>query len=335
MMSTSLKTLLAIGVLTYTVSLAQGEMLYTASGSFGKGDPLNSSGAFSQEHEVQVTAGVELEVVARSEADLTIEAVFPDGTTLMNDDYEGLNPGFVRTISESGVMRLVVAPLSAGVFGEYELFVEQVETAMLGMNETVTGVLGAQNGGRMVYRLVGTEGSRVVLDLMSDDFDAYLEVVDEDGGEYSDDDSGGDLNSRLSYVFGRDGAITITARSLSGTDEGAFTLQAQTAEVDLLGEFRGTLLADGPRGHDGRLLSRHEFEGNAGDTVSITLESDDFDTVLFVNLPNGRSLGMNDDEGDGTNSKLDVVLPEDGVYVLYVSAYDEDGEGDYVVRIIR
>ena len=88
------------------------------------------------------------------------------------------------------------------------------------------------------------------------------------------------------------------------------------------------------RAYDGKLYDVYEIDGEAGDTLSVTLESDDFDTVVYVSNPDGTNLGRNDDGNDGTNSELIVRLFESGTHKVYVTALSDDS-GDYTLTIFK
>ena len=72
-------------------------------------------------------------------------------------------------------------------------------------------------------------GDKVTIDLMSDEFDAYLGLVTFENGEWktiaSDDDTGEDLNARISGQFEDGGTFHIIANSASAGDEGNYTLR--------------------------------------------------------------------------------------------------------------
>jgi hypothetical protein len=99
-------------------------------------------------------------------------------------------------------------------------------------------------------------------------------------------------------------------------------------------EYRGVLAESDERAYDGTLYDVYEYEGSAGSTIGFAVESDDFDTVVYVANPDGTNLGRDDDGGGGTNSRLDVTLPENGTYRIYVVAlYGTTGE--YRLTIYR
>ncbi|MEO0533577.1 MAG: CHAT domain-containing protein [Cyanobacteria bacterium P01_A01_bin.123] len=108
--------------------------------------------------------------------------------------------------------------------------------------------------------------------------------------------------------------------------------QANTSQQILL-QVEGNL-ADGDASFDnGSLYDVHTFQGQAGQIVRITLESQDFDTYLLLNAPSGEQIAANDDGGSGTNAKIVVQLPEDGVYRVLAIAYYQTGRGNYQLMV--
>lgn len=80
-----------------------------------------------------------------------------------------------------------------------------------------------------VWELAATAGERVAIDLRSDEFDTYLQVLDASGtviGE--DDDSGGDLNSYLAITLPAAGTYRIVVTSAGHERRvGAYTLSVR------------------------------------------------------------------------------------------------------------
>ena len=61
-----------------------------------------------------------------------------------------------------------------------------------------------------VWAFQGTVGQRVRIELRSDEFDTYLQLLDANGNRLSDDDDGlGDLDSRIEYTLPHAGAYQI------------------------------------------------------------------------------------------------------------------------------
>lgn len=72
----------------------------------------------------------------------------------------------------------------------------------------------------------------------------------------------------------------------------------------------------------------YTFEGQAGQVVTITLESDDFDPVLFLQTATGEEIAFNDDYGGTLNSRIVAELPADGTYRVVARSYAGNG-GDF------
>jgi len=311
--------------------LSAQEEIYSQEGEFtADGD------ASANRHVIQVEQGMSVEVIVRSETiDTTLNATLPDGETLYNDDYEDLNAGFVRTMSSGGALEVVASPLSSGETGSYRVVARTLaapETIEVG--QTIEGRLGDSSSSGNRYELRGSAGSRVVIDLRSYDFDAYLTVTSQNGEETTDDDGGDEgYNSRIAHRFDEDGVITIAASSL-GSDTGRYQLSVGELSEEVAMSFTGSLTSDSPRGHDGTRYERHEFEGEAGQTVTIMLESDAFDPVLFVSNPDGSNLTRDDDGGQDSNSEAVVGLTESGTFTIYATSFS-DGLGSYEITILR
>lgn len=114
--------------------------------------------------------------------------------------------------------------------------------------------------------------------------------------------------------------LLITASLSVGAPLGAMPGLAQT-----LLEEQGTIL---PAEHI------YTFEGEADQTVTVTLTSDTFDPVLILMDAEGNEIANNDDFGGSFNATLIVELPIDGFYTVKATSFDGQG-GDYelVVRL--
>ncbi len=185
------------------------------------------------------------------------------------------------------------------------------------------------------YAFPAKAGQTVRIDLMSDDLDAYLIVHSPSGEIFSDDDGGRRRNSRLTVTAYEDGQWRIIANAFSEGETGAYRLTITVFKEASVEQFRGTLEADTQRrpGGGGRYHS-HTFEAAEGDRLEILMVSDDFDTFLTVLSPSGESW-TDDDGGEGTNSKLLVVTDEAGTWEIWACALDDEGMGDYVVRVLK
>ena len=69
-----------------------------------------------------------------------------------------------------------------------------------------------------VWTFQGTAGQAITIDVMSDDFDAYGQLLDATGNRLAeDDDSGGNLNARLTYTLPATGQYQIVVNNFGDT----------------------------------------------------------------------------------------------------------------------
>jgi hypothetical protein len=106
------------------------------------------------------------------------------------------------------------------------------------------------------------------------------------------------------------------------------------ATVSLLND-QGELISGVSDEFDGpRLYNIHGFRGDAGQQVSIVLESQDFDTLLLLGDEEAKIIAnSNDFNADTTNSRIDIVLPYTGVYGLVVTTYGLEEQGRYQLSV--
>lgn len=321
-------TLVASGLLLSASAMGQVEIL-SIDGTFAADAPDRSN-----RHAIEVEAGQTLEVIVRGDGiDTALEARMPDGESYYNDDYEGLDAGFVRSFPVAGTILVEAKPLSSGETGSYTLVVNSMPPAAdFAIGDVISGRL--SGGGSDRYRITGRKDQRIVIDLKSYDFDAALTLVDASGNEISDDDGGDEgYNSRLQYHFREAGSVTITAGSFGGGD-GRYEFSVEALDNEQVAQHDGALEAGDPRTYDGKLYDVYEIEGEAGEMLSLTLESNAFDTMVHVSNPDGTNLGSNDDGHDGTNSALIVRLVESGTHRIYVTAL-ADSTGSYTLNVFR
>lgn len=292
--------------------------------------------------------------------------------TLFDDDSGGgCNARLTVTFLENGTFR-VVASSFAGETGTYSLRVSEnpepapthgcgevnpdvlaglpTEGRTIELGSAEAGVLGTATpvvqDGRPgeAWQLVGTAGQRLAVILESDDFDAYLYLTGPGLGEVLENDDGaGDLNSQIEVTLPQDGPYTVVASALSAGSFGAYMLRVQEP-VDPntlpimrsvgVGETATQQLTslDGPvlEGRTGQIWG---FEAQAGQRVVIDMESEAFDTYLYVIGPGISEPLSNDDGGDGTNSRLEVAFPEAGTYRIVAAAYSSNSTGSYSLTV--
>ena len=111
-----------------------------------------------------------------------------------------------------------------------------------------------------------------------------------------------------------------------------YTEGAQTAAALL---FQGALeRGDALMPVDSSLYDLYPLEGRAGQTLTVAVESEDFDPVVAVMDAENTIIKQNDDSSDSnSNSSLTVTLTQDGAYYVIVNAYDSQGRGQYTLTV--
>lgn len=255
-------------------------------------------------------------------------------------------------------------------YGRSILALLPVQEAPLAVGSEVAGTLTGDEyfttNGTLVraYRMEGGQGDPVTIDLISDDFDAYLYLLGpglEDPA--SDDDSGGACHARLSLFLPADGPFLVVVGSWG--DAGDFTLtvgarERAVAEGDCGGgplggdpfdeELLESLVALEPLGTlepgattgeltvedpdlpndtkaDAWLLS-----GEPGRVLVVDLVSQDFDAYLYALTPGAEEYASDDDSAGSCNSRLRVTLGDDGTRLVVASSLGY-GLGTYRIRV--
>lgn len=201
------------------------------------------------------------------------------------------------------------------------------------IGQAVTGAL-TDEARSAAYTLEGRAGDIVSISLISNDFDAFLRVLDPSGLELAhDDDSGSGLNALIALLhLPADGLYTIMAESLGG-DTGGYTLEVSAAAVRPVeyGQTVESALLPG----EGAAI--YHFQGQAGDVITISAESSAFDAYLSLLQPGAANLPLaeDDDSGGSRNALIGpYTLADAGDYFIVVRSYD-DRSGAYVLRLQR
>lgn len=280
-----------------------------------------------------------------------------------NDDGPagGLNSYLVFTAPEAGEYVIRAAALGGSDTGRYTVKVEEAPppppTRPVAFGETVEATLGNAvnaNGRRAdVYSFRGTAGQRIEANMSSSNFDTYLELFSARGGDYGNspslayDDDGADegTNSRLFYTLPSDGDYVIEARAFGGTQGGAYTFSLTEAEplpeptaLEYGATVQGEILDGAPRDDMNRRFDAYSITGTAGNRIQVIMRSGDFDTYLQVGEAEGEfyaSASDDDGLGEGTNSRLNYILPADGTYIVRASPLYGESKGLYSIELIN
>ncbi|WP_339872902.1 pre-peptidase C-terminal domain-containing protein [uncultured Brevundimonas sp.] len=293
----------------------------------------------------------------------------PGGLSEDNDDdpaRRGTRDSRIRfTAPADGEATVAATSYAAGETGPYVLSLDgrgsrppvaqagpEVETLRLG--ETREGWLSPSDrsleSGEYTNSFVfeGRRGQRLDLRLASGDFDPYLAISGPEDFSAFNDDADGGTDSRLRVTLPVDGPYLITATSYAARETGAYRLSVRAdtgpgrAEPASRADERagaggriavgqtvaGTLGSGDETLDSGEYVDTYRFTGRRGQRVAVELTSSAFDAYTILRTPSGEQR-ENDDGQDGTDSRLDTVLAEDGDYQVMVTSYAPGETGSY------
>lgn len=167
-----------------------------------------------------------------------------NGKELVEDDDGGgdLNSRIIYSATETGEHNIVVTTFD-GQVGKFSLKVSEYslkgeakarDVGDKGLN--ITDSIAQNNTSRLgklarVYSINVKAGQTYTIDLSSQDIDCYLYLFNANSKLLAqDDDSGGDLNSRIVIRATQDGVYHIIATSLGGDETGEFNLRVRKGE---------------------------------------------------------------------------------------------------------
>ena len=192
------------------------------------------------------------------------------------------------------------------------------------------------------------EGTSVTIRARSDDLDAVLYVLDDKRVLYSDDDGPG-MNSVIHFTMPEVGEVGVLAGSYHSQADGTYWLEVDRTDSLLFPATQqrpdAMLLGDSTTSYSGRVGESSVIDPIRGHRVdewlvvkapketpvTIRARSDDFDAVLYA-LRETEVL-YSDDDGPGTNSLLQFIMPESGNVGVRVGNYDSMADGRYELQI--
>ncbi|MBW6390263.1 hypothetical protein [Billgrantia antri] len=272
-----------------------------------------------------------------SDVDAYLVLEGPNGYRREDDDSAGNLDARIADFLEPGDYRLTARAAYDHDGGLYTLELAphaQADGAALRNSGELTfdePLQGWFSGEALSYEFTLESPAAVTIDMLSSDFDAYLELQG-DNVFVSDDDGGDELNARL-YSPLEAGSYRLTARSHAGNGSGLFELRASSIPLDEL-PSNGQLEVDSP--------VRARLDPGARDYYEVVVEeagryrldllSDEFDAYLELD-GNGQYL-RDDDGAGGLNSRISSHL-EPGSYRATARAYGSSESGNYTLQLYR
>ena len=197
-------------------------------------------------------------------------------------------------------------------------------------------------------------GSEVTINLTSNDADTYLYLRSGNATSISylyenDDHEGSRSRSQIQETLGF-GTYTIEATTYDDAETGGFTLtvtdtggttpdagdclQNIAVEETAIGQWFSDC---GSEARSGSYAQFYTFILDQQGEVTVTLESDDADTYLYLrsgNAQSGSHLYDNDDhDGSTSRSQIQETL-EAGTYTIEATTYDEGETGSFTLTVV-
>ena len=273
--------------------------------------------------------------VTSAEFDALLDVKGGDVNVHIDDSGDSTDPRFDQLLMP-GRYRVQVSGFD-GERGGYSVEVAMApfegrfrNSGPLTAGETVHGM--ADGTGPYVYGLTLEQASDVDIGVFSGAFDTLL-TLKGPGIELSDDDSGGDTNSRLTTLL-MPGDYRVEVSGYGEAAAGPFRLENRVTPHE--GEIR-----QGCQGEDCAIEPGTTVLGVMGEDpqsyrlvlaqsaqVVVSLYSTAFDTLLNLD---GEGIELTDDDGGGeTNSRISTTL-QAGTYRITADSYE--GTGSYRLRL--
>jgi hypothetical protein len=336
-------------------AIAMGQSL---TGELGAGDRLAADKSLYDVYVFNGRAGQRVSINLSSTAFDAYLRLLSGDTELKADDDSGgdSNARINFTLPATGEYAIWANGVGPGDLGAYQIRLEQT-AAQAVINAPVNAIrVGQTLDGRLadgdardddesyydLYRFRGEAGDRIVVRLGSADFDTYVAVhpagVNQELAT-NDDKAEDDTDSEVTFTLPRSGEYDIWANSLSRDKTGAYRLslgrarptpgdRATTLRFDRL--TRGRLSEGDPKAGDDSYYDLYRFRGRAGERISVTMKSEDFDSYLSLHRRGEiREMATNDDGPEGPHSVLTFTLPEAGDYDIWANSLGEGESGAY------
>ncbi|MBW4437237.1 MAG: PPC domain-containing protein [Pleurocapsa minor GSE-CHR-MK-17-07R] len=217
--------------------------------------------------------------------------------------------------------------------------VNQIGFLVVGASSTGTLAAGAADN----YTFNAEAGQSYTISLSSPEFDTYLAVLDASGTVIASNDDTNGTDSLLENLTVPAGETTVRVGSFANFGAGTYTILISPAGSSAVGQPTAPAAtpATAPAGdaivftgsRSANVDDTYTFQGNAGDTVTIDMISDAFDTLLRLNSPSGIEVATDDDSGDVFNAQIVTTLPETGEYTIVATSFSAASSGAYTITV--
>ncbi len=335
----------------------------TVAGSLDSRDPVSSTGGHFERWRIDAEPG-ELVVLRMDSGEfdplLQIGRSVPGGQfyeLASDDDGAGYPNALLQyRVTEGGPYEVRATSYSSGGYGGYSLSRSTQAGGGSGLPIDIGGYIDLDDpvdrDGRHyeAYRFALTNQQVIRIRQESDSLDTYvmLGVVGDNGewiGLFHDDDSGGSLNSEFNYQAVSDEVFEVRASTYQAGAVGPYRLTVEDVSATPDGGMRPGMITggwlannDNPDG-EGRYIEYRTFYAVAGQHMTVSLRSDEFDAYLRVGQwSNGafHEMWFDDDSGDGNtgyDAQVNFVAPFTGTYTVVVTSFGADEQGLFSLEV--
>ncbi|MEM6519862.1 MAG: AAA-like domain-containing protein, partial [Cyanobacteria bacterium P01_C01_bin.70] len=184
----------------------------------------------------------------------------PDGQIIARNDSSssiGSNALLTFTLPVDGLYRVIATSLEAVTNGSYGIQINELERISPPLYQESSAILNEEDLTEVsarrgdIYFIEGEADDELLVNMRSNEFDAYLILENSAGNVIArDDDGGGGLNSQLKFTLPASGTYKIIATGFSELDQGSYDLwanlnSAQVMDLSLDGQLVTVALPDG------------------------------------------------------------------------------------------
>ena len=217
-----------------------GEVVMEENAELNAKDPRAEDGAWMQAFTVELEAGKTYQIDLSSEAfDTYLTVQDPSGEVRTNDDGpSSTDSQLVIEDAEAGVYTLFASSFNVGESGAFVLRVREVPVVVYDLVLSEQAALDEQDslaydGKRIqVFEVELDDGAFYRVDLLSDQFDAYLTVHSPSGEVWMNDDGLEGRNARLMIEDAEAGVYKFYATSYSQDGRGDFEFEVRRRVED-------------------------------------------------------------------------------------------------------
>jgi hypothetical protein len=206
-----------------------------------------------------------------------------------------------------------------------------------------------------LYSFTGSAGETYSISMTSTEIDPYIIFIHPDGTQEDNDDARiGSYDAGLVVTLRGDGECQIGATSYAPRETGLYQVTVARAGAPEPvpvppvtppvtpptspvtppteeGIVMGELTNQDAQLYGGEYADAYTFRGQAGQQVSISMESSAIDTYLILTAPSGDTEDNDDAHPNTLNSMIQTTLPETGEYTITCTTYAPEELGPYIL----